>query len=219
MSLNSIPAKAGQGAGNYGDVVKAVQELQRLKKSVVAGAAAGTKMNVAALRTEDTIISAIVSTDAGGALADDTANITIQGTQATGTVTVAAVADGDSVVVDGVTYTFKDAPTLINHVKRTAGNDNANAAKLRDVINQYPFRSGGAQRQTVKATASAAVVTLTAVVDGVAGNSITLTSSTGVRLAVTGAGTLTNGTATGGIKSSTNLTNKSVILTWFDKNP
>ena len=37
----------------------AVTELQRLKVSVVAGANAGTKMDIAALRTEDTILAAL----------------------------------------------------------------------------------------------------------------------------------------------------------------
>jgi hypothetical protein len=131
------------------------------------------------------------------------------------------VNDADTVTVNTVVYTFKDAPTLPTHVKRTAGNNNANAAALAAAINAYEARyqgaSNGMRLPEVVAVAASAVVTVTAVVDGVAGNSITLASSTGVRLAVTGSGTLTNGTDTGGFTSSSNLSGQTVLVFWFNK--
>jgi hypothetical protein len=201
MSLKSIAALLGQGgAGLDSDLHGLLTEMQGLKVSVVAGAAA------------------VVSTDAGGALADDAANITIQATKASGTLTAAAVAADDSCVVNGVTYTFKAAPTLPNHVLRTAGDNTANALALANAINAYESRYTGSETNVpeVIATADAAVVTVTAIVDGAAGNAIVLTG-TPTRLAASGSGTLENGTDTGGIKSTTNLTSKSVILFWFNK--
>src|SRR3954463_10096205 len=125
MTLQSLSQV--QNAHGLNDILT---ELQGITATQVAGAAAGTKMNIAKLRTNDTLLAVLVGTDAGGAWTDDIANVTVQATKASGTVTVTAVADGDTATVNGTVYTFKDIPTAINHVKRTAGNNNANAAAL-----------------------------------------------------------------------------------------
>lgn len=218
--LKTLKALTGIGGAHLNDDLKGIlQELQGLKIEVVAGAAAGTKMNVTGLRDEDTILAAIVSTDAGGALAEDKANITIEDLRASGTITVAAVANADAVNVNGVTYTFKDEPTLATDVPRTAGDNDANAAALAAAINAYETRrtGGGYATASVVASVASAVVTVTAVEEGTGGNAYVLTSTNGTRLAVTGSGTLTGGSATGGFKSTTDLSSKSVILAYFDK--
>lgn len=215
MALNTVANELG-GAVNDGSLAAVLKELQGLRVNVAAGAAAGTAMNVAALRTEDTIISALVLTDAGGAAADDTANITIQSTKASGTITISGnpVAD-ETFVVNGVTYTFKAAVTGPKQVLITAGNNTTMATAAAAAINAYE-NSKVAVDAGVAATSALGVVTVTAVVDGTAGNAITLTEAA-TNVAVSGAGTLTGGTATGSFKSTTNLTGKSVVLTWFNK--
>lgn len=219
MSLETINPNMGSGGTGITDLGKILTELQGLRVSVVAGAAAGTKMDVAALRLEDTLLAAVISTNAGGALADDVANITIQPTKASGTITVSGnpVAD-ETFVVNGVTYTWKAAPTSRTEVKITTGDNTVMAAAIRDAINWYERDryTGKPSAPAVVATAAAGVVTVTAVVDGAAGNAITLTESC-TNVAVNGAGTLTTGTDTGGVKSTTNLASKSVILYWYNK--
>lgn len=195
MTLQTISkqfAKGGSGLTD-GALAAAIKELQGLKVAVVAGATAGTKINIAAMRTEDTIVSAVVSTDAGGALADDVANLTIQATKASGTLTVATVIDGSACTVNGTTYTFKTTPTATNHVK-LLGTDILNANALAAAINAYENRytsSGGRNVAAVVAstTGASGVVTITSVTDG-AGSVVTLTGTV-TTLAATNSGTYT----------------------------
>lgn len=174
MTLRSLAQITNQQQLN-----DALTEIQGITCTQVAGAAAGTKMNIAKLRTEDTVLSVLVGTDAGGAWADDVANVTIQATKATGTLTVAAVANNDTATANGNVYTFKDTPTAIRDVKRTAGDNNANAAALSAAINSYETRRiapGQPNRPAIVATVSTNVVTLTAFDDG-AGNAPAVTNS------------------------------------------
>ena len=164
---------------------QAVRELQGLRLTVVVGAAAGTKMSIAAMRPEDTIVSVV---DNPPTIVDDAANCTTSTNRATGTLTVAAAADGDVCVVNGVTYTFKNAPTTATHVRVTAGQNNTMATALANVINTYENRrlsTGNHNNPAVTAAANAAVVTVSASATGAgtgpvvaeAGNEITLVST------------------------------------------
>lgn len=223
MTMQAVP-KPGQ------EVSKAVRdilvELQGLRVAVVAGAAAGTKMNVAAMRTEDTVLAALVEdTTSGVTSADDAANITIQSTTAVATVTCASVEDGDTVTVDGKVFTFRTTPDEDYEVAIGA-DDTASATNLKNQINSYQTRFEGTTNRLAKllATSALGVVTLTAnsggnsAVAGAAGN-LALVSSNGTRLAVAGtaAGLINTGTDTGGIKSTTNLTGKALLLFWYNK--
>ena len=131
MTLRTISNDLGKGGARVAQDLKGIlQELQGLKVTVLpAGEAAGTKMNIAALRKEDTILVARANVTSSGAVSDDTTNVTIQETHASGTLTVASVNNADTCVVNGVTYTFKNTPTAATHVKRTAGDNNANARR------------------------------------------------------------------------------------------
>lgn len=218
--LNSIPAGLGIGAGSLDALKGLLTEVQGLTISLLTGAASGTKINLAAIRSEDTIIASIENN--AGALTDHLSATTIVDTHATGTLTAAAVEADDVCVVNGVTYTFKATPTAKNHVNLTSGNNNANAAALATTINAYENRrisdSVGFNQPEVVATASSAVVTITAVEDGAAGNAITLTG-TAVRLAASGSGTLADGSDTGGIKIAADTSSHQVLVFWFNKNP
>lgn len=218
--IGSQFAKGGHGLTD-GTLKAALVELQGLTVTVVAGAAAGTAMAVPALRTEDTLLAALVTTDAGGAAANDVANMSKQSTKASGTVTIAGnPVEAETVTVNGSVYTFRAISTGASDVKITAGNNNAMAASLAAAINGYEARlqanGAGYRVPQIVAVAVAGVVTVTAVADGAAGNAIVLTKAA-TNVTVTGAGTLTGGTATGGIKSTTNLTGKTVTLFWFNK--
>lgn len=161
----------------------AVKELQGLTVTVVAGATASTAMAVPALRLEDTLIAALITTDAGGAAANDVANMTIQSTAAFGTITISGnPVDADVFTVNDTVYTFKTTPTDTAQVKITAGDNTAMALAAANAINTYETRyvePGGYRKPAVVATASAGVVTVTGVVDGV-GNGVVLTGTTTV---------------------------------------
>lgn len=214
MALANI-SKIGQGAtGVSGQedstVYGALREFQGLTVSVVTGGAASTKFNLAAIRSEDTILSMLNNN--AGAITDVTATASIAGTKATGTITCAAAAVDDTVTVNGKVYTAKAVP-VGNTQFSQAGTDTQDAASLVAAINarEAAATTGG---NTVTAANVAGVVTVTAVVDGTAGNALTLVSSNGTRLAVSGA-TLAGGTATGGILNSA-VTN-SLIVFWYNK--
>ena len=214
----TIPSNLGSGGSNLPALASILTELQGLSFALLAGASSGTKIDLAAIRTEDSFL-AVVENNAG-TLTDRTSIATIVDTHASGTLTVAAVNDADTCVVNSVTYTFKDTPTALNHVKRTAGDNNANASALAAAINAYEARrlpnNGDWNAPVVNAVAASAVVTVTALEDGTAGNAITLTG-TAVRLAASGSGTLAGGTATGGIKIAADTSAHQVVVFWYNK--
>lgn len=325
MTLTAIGSQFGKGGTGLtdGTLKTAIKELQGLAVTTVAGAANGTAMAVPALRTEDTLLAAICTVDAGGATTNDVANMTIQPTHASGTITISGnPVAAETFVVNGVTYTFVATPSLPTDVKITAGNNTAMALAAANTINAYENRrlpnGGGQNTAQVVATAALGVVTVTSVADevgngpvvtdtgstitisstnpaavtatcvsagntdaitvnGVAftikttpvdldvdiavlasdtlqaaefvrainayenkhhtldvvatsalgvvtiapksarkGNIITLTEAA-TNVAVTGSGWLAGGTATGGVKSTTNLTGKTVTLMWYNK--
>lgn len=215
---NSISNSFGEGGDGLNGLRPVIAELQAYNQVVVAGVAAGTAMPVPTIRDVDNIASAVVYITAGGAPTDGKAGITAQSLKAGGSITLAAVANADTVTVNSTVYTFKTVPTSATDI-RLAGTNAENAAKLVNTINAYENRriKGSPTPPVVVATLSGSVVTVTAIAEGTAGNALTLLSSNGVRLAVTGAGTLTGGSATGSIKSTDNLTGKTVVLSFYSK--
>lgn len=217
MTMQTLPADLGQGGSGldkaFGDIIR---EIRGLTVSTGAGAAAATKVNVAAIRTEDTILSVLRSV--AGVISDVTANYSIVDTHASGTLTCASVVAGDTCVVNGVTYTARATPTLKNEFA-VGGTNNATAANLAAAINAYETRWDGSKfyAAAVVATVASAVVTIKAVADGTAGNALTLTG-TAVRLVASGSGTLAGGTATGGVVSDTDHSaTSSLIIIWYNK--
>lgn len=196
MSLQQIGTQFSRGGSGLtdGSLANAIKELQGLSVTVVAGASAGTAMAVPALRKEDTLLAALVSVDAGGAMANDVANLTVQATAAFGTITISGnPADAEVFTVNGKVYTFKTTPADAAHVKITLGDVTAMATAAAAAINAYEPRNltavgnTGKNLAAVVATSSAGVVTVTSVVDGL-GNGVVLTGTATV-LAATGSGT------------------------------
>lgn len=140
-SLSTLKKSFGQGGSGLSDSTLRdnMNLLLGLQKATVAGAAAGTKMNVAALRKGDTILHALVTTDAAAAaVVDDAANITIQETHAQGTITISGnPVEGETVTVGRGTYTFRAAPAAKGDVKITAGNNNQMATDLAAAITAF----------------------------------------------------------------------------------
>lgn len=215
MSLQPTSRLLGDGGVGLNDQAgKALRELQGLNVSILAGGAADTKIDLDAIRPEDTIVSVIES--AAGVMTERVSTTTIEDLRATGTLTISGVADGATAEVNGVVYTFMDAPTNRLHVPRTDADDDANAAALANAINSYERRyNEGWTEPSVVASVASAVVTITATEEGVAANAFTLVGDTGVT--ASGA-TLAGGSATGGIQNSVDTTGDSLIVIWFNKN-
>lgn len=197
MPLITVPTGSTSAAA-------AIKELQGLTTTVIDGAAAGTAMNVPALRLEDTIVSAVVFADAGGAPTDDKANITIQPTAASATVTFTAgnPTEGESISVNGNVYLYTATPKRINEMPLSVSVAATKAAAFAAAVNAYENRyesqlNGDANRTAgVKATVNGAVVTITSVKDG-AGNAPVVTGTVTVLVAAgsgTGVATLTAAT-------------------------
>jgi hypothetical protein len=210
-SLARIKAGGIGLLGGLGSIPAVLQELQGLNISLLAGALANTKIDLAAIRSEDTIIGAL-NNDAG-VLTDILSSLSIVDLRATGTLTLDTAVASDAVNVNGKVYTFQaGAPAKYGEVQIGA-DDAASAANLAAAINAYEtsLGKGGAD---VEADADAAVVTITAVAEGTGGNAIVLTSADAT-ITASGAGTLAGGSATGGIKS-TGATDQ-IVLFWFNK--
>lgn len=197
MSLNSLNKDFVQ---SNPQLAAAIRELQGLRVTRVAGAASNTKINVAAMRLEDTIAYAeyVPTTFANPTVLSD---CTIQDTHAFGTVTFDTAVEGNTFAVDGTTYTVTATPTHDTDVL-LGGTDAQMAAKAVIAVNnkQKQRNTGGLQsnfnkkNQRVVASANGAVVTFTAVVDGV-GNAPVITGGTNITAAnsATASATLTVG--------------------------
>lgn len=105
------------------------------------------------------------------------------GVAATGTVTCAAAAAADTVTINGVAFTAVAGAAGANQFS-IDGTDTADAAALAAAINAS---STAGISGIVSATSDGAVVTVSCMVPGKVGNAITLASSSGVTLAVSGA--------------------------------
>ncbi|MCK5307021.1 MAG: hypothetical protein KAJ73_00280 [Zetaproteobacteria bacterium] len=214
MPLSTNAQLGHGGAGFQGDgpesAAAMIKELQGLNIELLAGAAADTKIDVAAIRDEDTVLKAL--NNAAGTITDITGTISIEDLVASGTLTGTTVVATDNVTVNGMVYTFQaGAPVSYGQVQ-VGGSDDDSMANLADAINAYEgsIGKGGAD---VSAVAVTTVVTVSAVVAGAVGNAIDISSGQG-SIVASGA-TLADGSDTGGIQS-TGITDQ-VILFWYNK--
>lgn len=203
------------------NVKGAVRELQGYTVTLLAGAGIDTKIDVAAIRAEDTIISVIHN--ASGTLADVTSEAYVWDIKAYGTITAASVVAGDTVTIADKVYravagdnpgTPAQGPVGIWDFGIGAGDDET-ADNLAAKINaRNAFYPGG-----VTATSdSVDTVTVTSKLEGEVGNAVTLVESTsGARITLSAA-TLENGTDTGGIAlDTTNTTGGQLLVSWYNK--
>lgn len=214
MALENNPQLGKGGAGMHGTgpgtAAAHIAELQGLRISLITGGAANTKFDIAAIRPEDTIVAA--HNNAAGTVTDITANVTIADLRAAGTVAVGTPVLGDTVTIAGLTYTVVAANTVVaphDFSKVKLGTAAEVAARLLAAVNA---RENNRTSQ-VSATLASTTLTVTAVAEGTAGNTIALVE-VGTTFTISGV-VLTGGSATGGIKS-TSVTNQITVF-WFNK--
>lgn len=139
----------------------------------------------------------------GGGVIDAEVNVTISSgslASATGTVTCATALAADTVTINGVVFTAVSG-TPANQQFDISGNNDAEAASLAAAINGITGSNAALINGFVVASAAGNVVTLRCPHKGILGNAITLASSNGTRLAVSGA-RLTGGTGGFGTSST-----------------
>lgn len=103
------------------------------------------------------------------------------GVAATADITFASCAAADTITIGGVVFTAHATVEAANQFE-VSGSDTADAASACKMINN----SVTALANDIIATSAAAVLTITARRGGISGNAITIATSTGVRLAITG---------------------------------
>lgn len=134
-----------------------------------------------------TLSGAAIAVKANGTIVCATV---LENTFSTATITLVATEVGDTVTVNGLVYTAVSGTKANNTEFDIDGNDTADGVDLDDSINN-DARTG--TNGDISATNSTGVVTVTTNVAGEAGDLITIISSNGTRLAVTGSGFLTGG--------------------------
>ena len=217
MALNNARKGPG-GTGFQGEgpdsAAAALIELQGLNIDILTGATADTKIDVAAIRSEDTILAAHEQDGTSGLLVDITGNMSINTLYATGTLTAATIIAGSECGVAGQTYTFQAGAPITYGQVEVGADDSGSIANLKAAINAYEtsIERGGAQ---VVATNATNVCTVTAAAEGAAGNAITLTT-VDATIVVSGA-VLAGGSDTGGVQSSSDTSADSIVLYWYNK--
>ena len=212
LEVNTQLGRGGTGmhGTGAGSAARQIGELQNLRIALLTGAAANTKIALAAIRNTDTVLSALNNN--AGTITDVTSTISIDNLTASGTVTVGTMVANDTVTIAGRIFTLSTLPSEDqDYTKVTIGaSAAATATNLAAKINQW---AACQNNPTVSATVSSNVVTVCAATEGAAGNAITL-AETGTTFTVSGA-TLTGGSDTGGIRS-TGATNQLIVF-WYKK--
>lgn len=169
----------------FGKLLKRVISGGVLSRNTTRPTAIAGLVQAAAVVTCAAVANADTVTIGGQALTATQQN-------ARSTVTCASVSAADTVTVNGVVFTAVNGGTPTAVQFDMSGTDTATAASLVAAINASinVLVSG-----IVTAANAAGVVTVRAVTAGTAGNSITLVSSNGTRLAASGSGVLANGAA------------------------
>lgn len=108
------------------------------------------------------------------------------GVAASGTLTFASLANGNTMVVGNQTFTAETSGASGNNQFNIGAGDNAAAVNAAAKISAHPSLAGVV---TASATGASGVVTITAVNLGLAGNSITLTGGTHVTAVAMSGGT------------------------------
>lgn len=219
MGMVNVTNLGFGGSGIPDSLPKAIAELQGMKMSIVAGAAANTLIVVPGMDPEDTIGSIVDLTTPASV---DPATCTVQGRNASATITaLVTAADGEFVTVNGRKYTVRDvvvnpsynAPPGVVAVDVTpSGTDAVALAKALATA----IMSGDS---SLTCTVVGAVVTVLVRQPGTAGNSYTL-SETGNSFTVSGANFAGgSAAASAGFKSTVSTAGKNLLVVWYDRHP
>lgn len=215
------------GSGIPDTLPQAIAELQGQKFTFVTGAAAGTRMEVEGMDSEDHIGAILNMTDSANV---DVANATVVSRSAEATIECLTTAvEDDTVVVNGKTYTVKDVvvnpsyntpPGVVPIDCDPSGNDSELLAERLAVA----IMSGDSSLTAVVegdggSPELQSVVRVTVREPGTDGNAYTLTE-TGTSFTVSGP-LFTGGLAEedAGFISTDTLTGKTLLVIWYDRNP
>lgn len=191
----------------------ALGELQGINVVVLAGVAADTKINLAAIRAEDNIVGAVNFN--GGVPNDVLGNASVSDIRAAGTISLSSAVAGNKVVVDGTTYEFVSAFTYVRDagLKQVlvGGTDTISATNLAAAITEVNSKV----RDGVTAVGNGTDVEVTAKLEGAVGNAIEMDDTDGGGN-ISAPANLSGGTDTGGVQFDV-LTNDAVIVTWYNK--
>lgn len=188
MTQRALPAEFGKGGKNLtdGTLYNIISELMGHRQITVAGATAATKIDVAAMKPEDTLESVINLADG----LDDTANCTIASVSAAGVITMTDVPTAaDTVTVNGIVFTFVAAATLEDEVTIGAGEE-ATGDNLADVMNAYNTNHPDTFNVTSVSDGSGAV-TCTSIPDGVGNGPVVTDTGTTITISSTNPGAVT----------------------------
>ncbi|MHB8124656.1 MAG: hypothetical protein ACYDEJ_03265 [Desulfitobacteriaceae bacterium] len=158
QSLNGTATGAYHSLSKYGKALFVV--------SVGAMAAAATSI-LQVMQAKDALATS------AKVITNNAATITANTAVTSATLTLATVTVGQAVTINGLTYTAAAAADLPNRVFSQAGDDTADATSLAAAINHSTAGVPG-----IKATAAAAVITLTATDPGEATITITAAAAT-----------------------------------------
>ncbi len=176
----------------------AVALANLIRSGLTAGHSYGLAGSSAYLQVQETVVAASATATCATVTTGQT--VTIAGTaltaaqkRASATATCATVLANTTITVNGQVFTgTAGAVTLGDPTFSIDTGNTETATSLAAQINAY---AGVKVAGLVKAKSASAVVTIYAVTQGTAGNALTLTSSDGATLAVTGSGFLANGAA------------------------
>ncbi len=204
MAQSILDVQISYDAGNRSPIVAGTNSgVKRLSfynvARLVMGLLIGSKRTAGSnyLQYQTTLVAATgtvtpVSVQVGDTLTIAGTALTAAQKRATGTITCVTALAGQTITINGQLFTaVAGAATLGDATFSIDTSDTATAASIVTQLNAY---GGSLTAGIVKGRSAAGVVTLYAVTEGTAGNSITLASSDGGTLAVSAA-TLENGAA------------------------
>lgn len=192
MFPNVSSISAGNSGVTPGQNLQAfLTALASTRLTLLAGAAAGTKIALSGIRRIDAILGALNNN--AGTLTDIKF---VQGAKASGTLTFASAVANDTFVVAGVTFTITATPSpLVYTDVLLRATDALQAAAAASAVNAFFAATDGA----ITASATGAVLTASATHSGTSGNSYTTVGGSHI---TAGGATMSGGTADAGLTIS-----------------
>jgi hypothetical protein len=210
--LQNIARLGFGGLGIPTEMPKAIAELQGLTVNVLTGVAANTQIAVPGIEAWDTILTAIMF--AGGVPSDITGNASIVDRRASATLTIGAVAAGDSITIAGKTYFFVSGPSAIGSLNPSEIPVLPTAAGIATTMANVIMSNDS----RLYASAAGSVVKVFWRVLGAVGNAATLSvANSNVHVTASGAN-FAGGTDTQAVSFNSDTTGNKVLLAWYNKN-
>ena len=213
--VNEVKITAGQNNTMAAAVSAAINAYEGRYESQLNGDSNRTATCVATVNANVVTITAVVEGAGNAPQVTGTATVLAAAGTDTGaaTLTPVSVVATNTFVVNGVTFTAvaSGATDVQFNLK---GSDALQGAEVARAINAYQFKYGTLDAKAT-AHATTGVVTVTPLTPPT-GNAISLTEAS-TNVAASGSGYLAGGTASGSIKSTTDLSAATLVLFWTNK--